>query len=100
MHKVKDDVLRLYEAGKELNMIPLIQINCHNMDGNITKGAAKLGTDEDTFNCILVSRSWGHLCQVISEYQNQYSQSLEQAISSVFSSDIRKGYLAIGMIMI
>lgn len=58
-------------------------------------GAAKLGTDESTFNMILTSRSKPQLCQVFLEYEKLTGKSMESAIKSEFSGSIESGLLAI-----
>lgn len=58
-------------------------------------GAAKLGTDESTFNAILATRSWAHLRQVMAEYQSLRGHSLEKAVASEFSAHAEKGLLGI-----
>ena len=70
--KVKDDAQRLYQAG-----------------------AAKLGTDESTFNSILATRSWAHLKQLMVDYQSMTGRSLEQDVAREFSANAEKGLLGI-----
>jgi hypothetical protein len=70
--KVKQDAQALYEAGEK-----------------------KLGTDESVFNQILCARSPEHIRAVMEEYQKLSKHTLEKAIESEMSGDLRRGMLAI-----
>jgi len=70
--KAREDAQRLYQAG-----------------------AGKFGTDESTFNSILVTRSWPYLRQLIHDYHATTGQSLEAAVKAEFSANAEKGLLAI-----
>lgn len=59
-------------------------------------GVLRLGTDESTFNAILVTRSYAHLRRVLMEYQRLAGHPLDSAIRREFSGDIETGLLAIG----
>ena len=59
-------------------------------------GAARLGTDESTFNSILVSQSFEQLKAVFSEYQRLYKKDMEKVIKSEMSGDLERGMKAIG----
>lgn len=54
------------------------------------------GTDESTFNMILCQRSYPHLRAVFHFYEQIVGHSIEEAIKSEFSGDIKNGLLAIG----
>ncbi|ORX55244.1 Annexin [Piromyces finnis] len=58
-------------------------------------GEGKVGTDEDVFIEILTNRPYSHLIQIFEMYQQKYSNSMESAIKSEFSGDIKKTLLAI-----
>jgi len=58
-------------------------------------GEQRLGTDESCFNAILASQNHAQLRLVFEEYQKITKHSIEKAIESEFSSDIRDGLLAI-----
>ncbi|KAH0552096.1 hypothetical protein KQX54_005506 [Cotesia glomerata] len=58
-------------------------------------GELRFGTDESTFNAILVQRNILQLKQIFAEYQNITGHSIEDAIKNEFSGDIEKGLLAI-----
>lgn len=72
VEKARADAARLYQAG-----------------------AAKLGTDESTFNAVLASQSYSQLRAVFDEYQRQFGKSIEQVIESETSGDLKKGYLTV-----
>lgn len=58
-------------------------------------GELRFGTDESTFNAILVQRNIPQLKQIFHEYENITGHTIEQAIENEFSGDIKKGLLAI-----
>lgn len=62
-------------------------------------GELRFGTDESTFNAILVQRNVPQLQQIFAEYQNITGHPIETAIENEFSGDIKKGLLAIGTIL-
>ena len=62
----------------------------------IAAGIKKLGTDEETFNTILVHRSYPHLRAVFQEYAKLAHEDIEKSIKKEFSGDIKAGLLAIG----
>ncbi|XP_050579418.1 annexin B11-like isoform X2 [Bombus affinis] len=58
-------------------------------------GELRFGTDESTFNAVLVQRNVLQLKQVFQEYENITGHTIEDAIENEFSGDIKKGLLAI-----
>ncbi|KOC62192.1 Annexin-B11, partial [Habropoda laboriosa] len=58
-------------------------------------GELRFGTDESTFNAILVQRNVPQLRQIFQEYENITGHAIEIAIENEFSGDIKKGLLAI-----
>ncbi|KAL6726704.1 hypothetical protein Aduo_008647 [Ancylostoma duodenale] len=58
-------------------------------------GERRLGTDESCFNQILASQNFSQLRLVFAEYEKVTKHSIEKAIESEFSGDIRDGLLAV-----
>jgi len=58
-------------------------------------GAARLGTDESSFNRVLCAQSMPQLQLVFEEYHRATGKSIEQAIKSEMSGDLQDGFLAI-----
>ncbi|CAK9800127.1 Annexin B9 [Anthophora quadrimaculata] len=58
-------------------------------------GELRFGTDESTFNAILIQRNVPQLKQIFQEYENITGHTIETAIENEFSGDIKKGLLAI-----
>ena len=65
---------------------------------NLFLGELRFGTDESTFNAILVQRNVPQLQQIFAEYEKITGHTIESAIENEFSGDIKKGLLAIGKI--
>ncbi|VDM48575.1 unnamed protein product [Toxocara canis] len=58
-------------------------------------GAGQMGTDESTFNSILVSQNLRQLDRVFHEYEHIAGHTIEEAIESEFSGHTQKGFLAL-----
>ncbi|KAJ8974827.1 hypothetical protein NQ317_019494 [Molorchus minor] len=58
-------------------------------------GELRMGTDESTFNMVLGQRNFAQLQLIFQEYLNITGHDIEKAIDNEFSSDSKKGFLAV-----
>ena len=59
-------------------------------------GEQQFGTDESTFNMILVARSYDHLRAVFDEYRKIAGKDIEDSLKSEMSGDLLNGFLTVG----
>jgi len=61
----------------------------------IESGEASWGTDESRFNVILASRSYDQLLATFDKYAELSEKTIEEAIESEMSGDVKEGMLAV-----
>ncbi|XP_011505326.1 PREDICTED: annexin B9-like [Ceratosolen solmsi marchali] len=61
----------------------------------IEAGEGQWGTDESTFNAILMTKSFPQLRKIFDTYNLMTGNTIEDIIKSEFSDDLKSGYLAV-----
>ncbi|KAG5450043.1 Annexin A11 [Clonorchis sinensis] len=88
-------LISLVQANRDEN--PNVDMNAVNADVRALyeAGEKQLGTDESTFNRILVSKSEAHVRAVINAYASVSKKDFEDALKSEMSGDLLKAFLSI-----
>ncbi|TGZ63449.1 hypothetical protein CRM22_006904 [Opisthorchis felineus] len=88
-------LISLAQANRDEN--PNVDMNAVNADVHALyeAGEKQLGTDESTFNRILVSKSEAHVRAVINAYGSVSKKDFEDALKSEMSGDLLKAFLSI-----
>lgn len=87
-------MVALVQAGRDTDDVDYTRVE-EDAQKIFDAGAGQLGTEEAEINSILCVRSYDHLNAVFDKYEELAGTSIEDAIESECSSDLKDGFLSI-----
>ena len=92
-------LVSLCNANRDESGVTNVDSARHDASELLRAGELRIGTDESTFNMIFCQRNYQQLKLVFDEYRSICGHSIEKAIQSEFSGDIKEGLMAIVQIV-